>query len=416
VRWPWSWDSGGRRIVRRAGATAAAARAATTVGLPVAAVCGVRFALDPGRGRQAAPVRSAVVGAVVAVAVVVATLTVGASMDTLASRPSLYGWNWTVGLDAAGGVGVLPEAATAAALNADPDVAAWSGMDFGRLQIDGRTVPVLGVSPRARVGPALLSGHGVDAPGQIVLGSATLQEFHLRVGGTSTALRIVGTATLPAIGGPPHTEMGTGAVVDYHLIPASERNLFNLPGGGPNIVFVRLKGAADRAAMRRLDAVAAVLTRAAQDNVQVVPVQRPAEIASVGTLRTTPSVLAFALALGAILALGLTLVASVRRRRRDLAMLKVLGFTRRQLSSAVAWQSTVSALIGVVVGIPVGVVGGRALWTLFARGIHAVPAPSVPVAGVALVALGAVMFANLLAIAPGRVASKTPSAIVLRAE
>jgi hypothetical protein len=57
-------------------------------------VTGVRFALEPGRGRSAAPVRSAILGAVLAVAVLTTTVTFGASLDSLVSHPSLYGWNW----------------------------------------------------------------------------------------------------------------------------------------------------------------------------------------------------------------------------------------------------------------------------------------------------------------------------------
>ena len=49
-----------------------------------------------------------------------------------------------------------------------------------------------------------------------------------------------------------------------------------------------------------------------------------------------PRLLALGLAVGALTALGLTLAASVRRRRRDLALLKTLGFIRRQLLATVA--------------------------------------------------------------------------------
>ena len=90
--------------------------------------------------------------------------------------------------------------------------------------------------------------------------------------------------------------------------------------------------------------------------------------------------LAAILAAGAIGALGLTLVASVRRRRREFALLKALGFTQRQLAATVAWQSSVSAAVGVIFGLPLGIALGRWLWTLFARGISAVPDPTVPVA------------------------------------
>ena len=91
------------------------------------------------------------------------------------------------------------------------------------------------------------------------------------------------------------------------------------------------------------------------------------------TIGLTPTFLVSGLALGAIVALALTLLASVRQRRRDLALLKTIGFVRRQLAAAVAWQATVAALVGIVVGIPLGVVAGRWLWDLFADQIYAVP-------------------------------------------
>ena len=111
----------------------------------------------------------------------------------------------------------------------------------------------------------------------------------------------------------------------------------------------------------------------------MLPVQRAAEIADYRTSGSVPLLLAAALALAAVAALGLTLAASVRRKRRDLATLKALGFTRRQLLSTVCWQSSVAVGVGVVVGVPLGIVLGRWLWTLFAREIYVVPEPTVPI-------------------------------------
>jgi len=152
------------------------------------------------------------------------------------------------------------------------------------------------------------------------------------------------------------------------------------------------------------------------DLVSALPVQRPAEIADYHTVGSTPALLAAVLALTAVAALGLTLAASVRRRRRDLATLKALGFTRRQLLSTVCWQSSVAVGIGVGVGVPLGIVLGRWLWTLFARDMYVVPEPTVPVLSVILVAIGAIVFANLVATIPGRIAAQTPTALVLRSE
>lgn len=53
-------------------------RAAGSAGMPVAGVVGVSFALEAGRGRTSVPVRSALFGSVLAIALVVATLTLPA--------------------------------------------------------------------------------------------------------------------------------------------------------------------------------------------------------------------------------------------------------------------------------------------------------------------------------------------------
>jgi len=106
----------------------------------------------------------------------------------------------------------------------------------------------------------------------------------------------------------------------------------------------------------------------------------------------------------------------VRRRRRDLALLKTLGFTRRQLLAAVAWQASVAAAVGIVVGVPLGIVSGRWLWTLFAREIFAVPDASVPVGQIGIVVLGALVLATLVAVPSGLAAARTRTSLLLRAE
>lgn len=151
-------------------------------------------------------------------------------------------------------------------------------------------------------------------------------------------------------------------------------------------------------------------------SVAVLGVQRPAEIVNYRGMGATPVILAAGLAAGALAALALTLAASVRRRRHDLALLKTLGFTQRQLASAVAWQASVAAVIGVVIGVPAGVVLGRQLWGLFARAIYAVPEPTVPVWPVILIVPGALVLANIAAAVPGRIAARTPAAGLLRAQ
>jgi hypothetical protein len=105
----------------------ASSRVAQTVaaaGLPAAGVVGVRLALEPGGGRTAVPVRSALLGTALAIALAAATVTFGSSLDTLVSHPPLYGWNWSYMLSqvGSGGGNIPPQAFTG--LAHDPDVAA----------------------------------------------------------------------------------------------------------------------------------------------------------------------------------------------------------------------------------------------------------------------------------------------------
>jgi len=418
------------------------ARLASGYGASLPAATGVRFALESGHGRTSVPARSALFGNVLAIAIIAAALTFGSGLSTLVSHPSLYGWNWNYALQ---GYPVAPQ--SIALLAHDHFVAAWSEVNFANAQIDQQTVPIILASTNAQVGPAILSGHALEADDQIVLGAATLAQLHKRVGETvllsygspsdapvyvpPTQLLIVGTTTLPAIGESQslHTSMGTGAVVPIGLEPPAFQKFLQSPNptlNGPNMVLIRLRaGASAKDAVTSLQRIAVVGTKAFQalptalyqgQYVALLGVQYPAEIENYQSIGATPALLASGLAIGVAAALGLTLIASVRRRRRDLALLKALGFSRRQLASCVAWQSTVAVAVGVIVGEPLGIALGRWLWDLFADEIYAVPSATVPALPLVLVALGALVLANVVAALPGRYAARTPTAIVLRTE
>ena len=420
----WSPHRTARRALRPE-PTSNVVRLATASGMPVSAVAGIRFALDPGAGNEAVPMRSAIVGAALALVVLIGTITFGASLDSLVSTPRLFGWNWDYAL---GSGGNIPAGQAATLLGGDRNVGAWSGYYFGLLHVDGQLVPVMGGRPGAPVQPPLLSGHGLRTSGEVVLGPVTLADLHKRVGDTvtvndgarpDTRLRIIGTATMPTLGngGLKHLEMGSGALLPYTVIPATQLNLFANPMTGPDTIFVDLKQRVDGASARRsLDRIAAQLSNNFNFGVAVVHVVHPAEIVNYRSLGTTPAILGTTLAAGAVAGLALTLVASVRRRRRDVALLKTLGFTTGQLARTVAWQSSVAVAAGAMAGIPLGIVLGRVSWDLFAREIHAVPAPTVPAVATILIGIGALVAANVVAAVPGRIAARTPTAVLLRAE
>lgn len=110
------------------------------------------------------------------------------------------------------------------------------------------------------------------------------------------------------------------------------------------------------------------------------------------------------------------LLSAVRRRHRDLAILKTLGFVRRQVAWTVAWQGTTVVVLGLLVGMPAGVALGRWMWTLLADNLGVVVRPQVPYLVLAAVAGAAVLLGNLIAFIPGQLAARTRPAVVLRSE
>ena len=95
------------------------------------------------------------------------------------------------------------------------------------------------------------------------------------------------------------------------------------------------------------------------------------------------------MAIAALASLALALTSAVRGRRRQLALLKALGFTRRQVSATVAWQATTVLAVGLVVGVPLGIVLGRVLWDQFARQLDVVAQPAVPAILIGIVVVAA---------------------------
>ena len=96
--------------------------------------------------------------------------------------------------------------------------------------------------------------------------------------------------------------------------------------------------------------------------------------------------------------------------------MKALGFVKSQVGATVCWQASTVALVGVIVGIPLGIATGQAVWRAFATNLGAVPVSVVPVEVVAALGVGVLVVANLLALAPAFAAARSKStAQLLRA-
>jgi hypothetical protein len=407
--------------------------AASRTGLPVAAVAGIRHALERGSGLRA-PVRATLTGSVVAVTAVVAALVFGASLTGLVTHPSRYGWNWTLLIQADGGWTSWPPGAIDRLVSNQPGVTGWSEFGFGQLVIRGTEVPVMGLlrHPGGRaVEPPTISGHPLTGPGQIELGTVTMRQLGLSIGdgvriGTGShrrQLTIVGTVTLPSFGAglTDHVSLGHGAMMEegtllavQGLPPESAASGTTASTSYPAAAAIDVSSGADtRALAARI--IAADLGGGPGDTYQLGP-QLGAPVVNASQMGSQPLGLAIGVAAAAVLALGLAILGSVRRRRRDLALLKALGLRPRQVRAVIAWQSSTILVIAAIVGVPLGVAGGRWAWSSFASAIGVVPYTAVP--SVSLVAGVAALFVagNLLASGPAVIAARIPPAATLRAE
>jgi hypothetical protein len=372
------------------------------------------------------PVRSVMAGVAMAVVALTAALTFGSSLSALVHTPRLYGWSWDATLLDGGGYGEGHVEAAQKVFGSDPNIDGFAGGYFGSDQIDGTNVPLLGVTAGASVHPPILDGRSVESKSETVLGSETLAALGKHIGDTvalgtgssSRRLRIVGTATLPTVGiiHGAYTSLGVGAMVEQTLVPGYETNIPAAGYTGPNVWFVKYRDAVDHTAatarLRREMGPVGSETGA----LVYMTAQRPAEIVNTSDIGAAPTILAAVLAFAALASLGLALATSVRRRRLDLALLKTLGFTGRQVGAAVRWQAAVTVGVGLVVGVPLGIIAGRMLWVLFARQLDVVPATSTPFLVIAAIALAALAVGMLAAAVPARTARRVRPAAVLRSD
>jgi hypothetical protein len=415
--------------------SSAAARAAAAAGLSAAAVVGTRNAFEPGSGGRAVPVRSALLGSIAAVTAVVTAVVFSASLGGLTAHPARYGWNWDLVIQAEAGYGAFAPGKMSHLLHGQRAVAGWSEFAFAQLPIDGKVVPALGLRrDLGSVQPPTTSGRALSGPDQMELGTVTLRELGKKVGdrvriGIAPYIRtavITGTVTLPSfgVGATDHPGLGRGAMVPQATLQAA---MGQAPGERaaeseslpvlPSAVAIDLASgttAAQRAAL--VSRIVSADPDGTPGGSYELQHARAAAIVNTEQMGGQPLALAVGLAVAAVLSLALTLLSLVRRRRRELALLKALGMTRHQVRGVIAWQTTLTLLIAVGIGGPLGIACGRLAWRAFAGSLGVVPIVEVPVAVLAGVLVALVLAGNVLAALPATVAARTRAAVSLRTE
>ena len=397
----------------------------TATGAPPSMAIGVGYAIDPGRGRTAVPDRSAIAVTALAVTALAAAITFGANLSHLVDTPRLYGQPWDVTADAQ--FAPIPRAQIFALLHHEPGVTAWTFGAHNDVTIDGHEIPTIGLTRAtgSLLAPTIVNGRAAVGPREIMLGTKTLNQLHRHVGQTITAefqapccanpgrqapsifpMRIVGRGVFPFFGEGSFTPTGLGVGAQVASPPDTNRPI--------NFVLVSV------AAGPHHDTQVARLVRDLArpplciNECSVSATSRPTDILNYTRVQSTPVALAAVLALLAIGVVTNLLVSSIRRRRRDLAILKTLGFARRQVSAAVAWQATTLVALALVIGLPIGAALGRSVWASFATNLGVPGNPHTPLRALIIAIPVALIIGNLIAAIPGILARRLPPATVLR--
>jgi hypothetical protein len=429
VAWPaWRLASALRAAERdgagMTGRRSVAAEWLARAGAPVTAVTGVRLAFDPGRGRTAVPVRSALLGLALSVAAVTAAATFGSNLLHLVHTPRLYGQDWDAEVDL--GFNVITPRQFDTITAHVPGILGWTYGLHGTVQVGNAVVPAIGLAAgRGPVTPPTLLAGGVPrSQRQIVLGASVLRLLGKGLGqavpvaaagrGRAPAV-IVGQAVFPYFGQGSFTptDLGEGALVTASVLAPQSAGA---NGGGYNFVLIRFdRGPRQAADIADFERAMGPFCATVEQSTCLISDQRPNSIVNYTRIDGTPEVLAGVLAILGLAVLAQFLVASTRRRRRDFAILRTLGLLRGQLIAVTAWQSAAMTGLALLVGLPLGVAGGHWAWNLFA-GQAGLAAGAITPVSLLLTVPATVLAAIAITLPSARRCARLNPAAVLRSE
>jgi putative ABC transport system permease protein len=404
-----AWRAGAPRRARRTPRKPVPLPAAPP---PVAA--GLQMIVRPRRQTEARLARVTLASLGLALAAATAVLVMLTSLSHLRSTARLAGATWD-------GVHQLEnEKPTAqdldgarARLAAMPEVAAVGNGGWTQVVVGDKQIPVQVFDDDGEIRPAIAAGRAPRA-GELALGADEMRKLHVGIGdhlrvasqpdAPATDIKVVGRSVLisPVFRPSPPGEGGalTIATLNRLGVPRLE---------AASLLVVRLRPGTDvaRAIEQERRALGDGFSFTSQDRTVVGGVER---------IQTVPVALVVVLFL--LFAAGFVhvLLVSTRGHRRDIAVLRTVGFTRGQVMSMVAAEAASVALLTLAIGVPLGFLAGKFGWSRFADYLRAVAETSAPTALVAAIALAVCCVAAFTAIGAGLYAASRTVAPDLEAD
>jgi putative ABC transport system permease protein len=243
----------------------------------------------------------------------------------------------------------------------------------------------------------LVSGRAVEEPGEAILSTELAKTFDVQPGDKLTLLTrrgprsatVVGFAKSAVLG-----ELAPGASLVMPLVTV--QGFFGLAGQVDRVrVFVASSDERERVQEQ-------IAARLPESLVVQAPVGKIEQVDS--TLRSTELALRFAGTLSMAMAVFIilnTLRMNFGERRHDVAVLRVLGASARQIVTFHLSEGICMGLLGAAAGVPLGVLLGRGLSGAMQSLLGAsVPAPTIPLAAVITALLLGPVVAALAALVP----------------
>jgi predicted lysophospholipase L1 biosynthesis ABC-type transport system permease subunit len=282
--------------------------------------------------------------------------------------------------------------------------------------VNDRGTRAFGLTPlRGQIGYALRSGRQPAAVDEVVLGPETADALGVTAGdvvdvaGDATVapapVRVVGIAYFPEIEEGDLTDgvgfFGSGferhAVVP-DLFEASQVVVNLAPGNGVQETVIELTE-------HYPDAISG----------ESLPT-RPGGVANLTGVRRLPAAIAIFVVVLGLASLAHVLSTTVRRRRGELATLRCLGLTPRQIAGCIVWQSVTIGALALAIGTPLGLIAGRAAWWAATDPIGVGPDIVRPFVELTALCAGTLVVVTLLATPLGWRAGRAVPARALRTE
>jgi hypothetical protein len=376
-------------------------------------VAGAQFALQPGRARRAVPIRAALGGAALGVAGVVGAMVVVTNLERLVTTPQRYGAPADLALETS----VAGREEFVAELARDADVDAVGIQWSTRLATERGEIGAYALEPRAgELAYTVVEGRAPVTDGEVALGANALADLGVDLGdtvelgapgeGSPLPFVVVGEVLTPLDSGDDFAGQAVTTRGGFSRLGLRE-GLSGLTGE----VALRVRPGADVwSVYQRLDQR---FPAEVQDEAWVA---RPAPVDLLSRVSALAWVLAGVAGLAGAAGLVHALSVGLRRRRRDLGVLRAFGATPTEAARAMRWMAVTVAVVGIAVGLPAGLLGGAFVWRRIASSTHVVADVAVPAPAVALVMVATLAVAVLVAAPSGWRARRLRVVDVLHSE